>query len=159
VAHLGQHERLEGQPGRAKTTAPWTTPAVARESMAALPISAWLSIRNSSPKPGIGLSNMRLTTSKVESREVSPVPPLDTTTWAPLAIAPRIAASIAGGSSLTIVDPTSSWPAATSRSAISLPEVSSAAVFVSEIVNPKQRTRLGPRALCSAGGPWGFGPL
>src|SRR5205814_1924931 len=72
-----------GLPGRAKTIRPSrVTPATARESMAALPISWKESMRNSSPNPGSGRAMAALTASKVLSREVMPVPPVISTTWA-----------------------------------------------------------------------------
>ena len=53
------------------------------------------------------------------------------------------------GSSLTIVRPTTVWPAAVSRSAMARPLVSVASVRVSLTVTTKQRTDGGALALCS----------
>jgi len=87
VPQLGQDEAVAGEPhrrgapGKAKTIRPSrVTPATARESMAALPISWKESMRNSSPNPGSGRAMAALTASKVLSREVMPVPPVIRTT-------------------------------------------------------------------------------
>ena len=54
--------------------------ALARESIAAAPISWKDNILNSSPKPGMAFVIRELTTSKVPSRFEIPVPPDSTTT-------------------------------------------------------------------------------
>ena len=54
---------LTGEPGMVKTTVLPSTPPVARESIAAGPISSKLNRRNSSPYPGSVLSSMPVTVS------------------------------------------------------------------------------------------------
>ena len=70
-----------GEPGREKTTRPARTPAWARESIAAEPISWYERARNSSPKPGRRFSSKASIASKVWSRGVMPVPPVKITAW------------------------------------------------------------------------------
>src|SRR5439155_1400561 len=67
-----------GEPGSAKIGLRRATPAVARESMAALPTSFQESIRKSSPKPGSSFSRIGVSASTVTSRRVTPVPPVST---------------------------------------------------------------------------------
>ena len=70
-----------GEPGSEKTSRPCTTPACARDIMAAAPTSWYESMRKSSPKPEMRLVSRDSTASKVESREVMPVPPVRMNTW------------------------------------------------------------------------------
>jgi len=61
------------------TTVDPMVPPVARDSMAAAPISEKLSERNSSPKPSSRFSSSPSITSNVESRGERPVPPVNRT--------------------------------------------------------------------------------
>src|SRR5690606_10859963 len=120
------------EPGSAATTRPRTTPASARESSAAAPISWYESIRNSSPKPGITRSSTGVSASGVTSRGAIPVPPVRNT--APTSS--RITASssacwIASMSSGTSARPTTGWPASVSSATSRSPPASSARVRVS----------------------------
>src|SRR5215831_7987315 len=120
--------------------------------MAAAPTSWYESTRKSSPKPGSRLSSIASTASKVESREVMPVPPVRITACTPgFAHASRTTRWTSAGSSRTMPLPTTRWPAPASSSRIRAPLVSVSGVLVSEMVRTQQPTELGAVALCSAG--------
>jgi hypothetical protein len=65
-----------GLPGRAATTTPRITPAVARDRMDRGPIWSQLRRRKASPKPSSVLSNSGSSVSIVVSRGAMPVPPV-----------------------------------------------------------------------------------
>ena len=82
-------------------------------------------MRNSSPKPSSRFSSSALIASYVLSRDVMPVPPVVMITWTSRSARWRsIVPRTSSGSSLTIVRPVTTWPAAVSRSAIVRPLVS-----------------------------------
>src|SRR5579871_966741 len=125
-----------GDPGRQKMKVAPATPAVARLWIVDVPISAWLTIRNSVAKPSMRFSNNGSSASGVTSRPVKPVPPVVMTTSMPVsAIHFRTTPRIASTSSVTISREASLWPAAVRRSTSVPPDLSSAAERVSEIVS------------------------
>ena len=87
-----------GEPGSRNTSAAPTTPASARDSIAAGPISWNDNMRNSSPKPGRRRSNSAPTASGVRSRGPIPVPPVTMTTSASPARRATASRSAAGSS-------------------------------------------------------------
>src|SRR6267142_536842 len=124
-----------GLPGMAKTIRPSrVTPARARESMAALPISWNESMRNSSPNPGSGRAMAALTASNVLSREVMPVPPVIRTTWAEASRARCSSCAMRAGSSGTMAEPAIACPSSASLDLRMRPPSSVTAVRVSEQV-------------------------
>ena len=138
-------------PGSRKIAQPPAMPAVARDNIAAAPISSKLSIRNSSPNPSIRFSKSAVSASYVESRFARPVPPVVMIARAdPACIASLTTRRTSAGSSFTTLRPTTLWPPATSRSAIARPLVSVSRVRVSLIVSTKQGTDTGDRARCWA---------
>src|SRR5687768_10991777 len=127
-------------------------PIWARDSMAAAPISWKDSMRKSSPKPGSRLSSIASTASNVESRDVMPVPPVMMMTCTDASdAASRMIRCTSVGSSRTMLEPTTWWPAAVRRSRINAPLVSVSGVFVSEIVKTQHPSAFGAVALCSSG--------
>src|SRR6201986_1441337 len=112
------------------------TPAGARLCTVEAPILAWLSMWKAMEKPSMRFSNNGSTASGVTSRPVKPVPPVVMTASTPSsAIHFRITARIASTSSGTTSRAASWWPAAVSRSASVVPDLSSASERVSEIVS------------------------
>jgi len=84
--------------------------------------------------------------------EVIPVPPVRITTCTRgSAHASRTTRATSVGSSRTIVEPTTTCPAAPSSSRITVPPVSFCGVRVSDTVRTKQPTDVGALALCSSG--------
>src|SRR5882762_3330078 len=147
-----------GLPGMAKTIRPSrVTPARARESMAALPISWNESMRNSSPNPGSGRAMAALTASNVLSREVMPVPPVIRTTWAEASRARCSSCAMRAGSSGTMAEPAIACPWSASLDLRMRPPSSVTAVRVSEQVITYTRAYAGARALCCPGtSGWGW---
>src|ERR1700730_2412478 len=147
-----------GLPGMAKTIRPSrVTPATARESMAALPISWNESVRNSSPNPGSGRAMAALTASNVLSREVMPVPPVIRTTWAWDSRARCSSCPMRAGSAGTMAEPAIACPWSASLDLRMRPPSSVTAVRVSEQVITYTRACPGARALCCAGtSGWGW---
>src|SRR5712691_11471062 len=81
-----------------------------------------------------------------------PVPPVRMTTCTRAsAQASCTMRATSAGSSRTIVEPTTPWPAPARSSRISAPLVSVSGVLVSETVSTKQPTAFGAVALCSRG--------
>src|SRR5688572_11030738 len=81
-----------------------------------------------------------------------PVPPVRITACtAALPQASRTIRATSAGSSRTMAEAATRWPAPVSRSRMSAPLVSVASVFVSETVRTKQLTEAGALALCSRG--------
>lgn len=64
------------EPGRQKMSVRLAIPATARDWMVDMPISCKDTARNTSPKPGMVLSNRISTASGVMSRSNMPVPPV-----------------------------------------------------------------------------------
>src|SRR6516165_4180075 len=125
-----------GEPGRQKMKVAPATPAVARLCTVEAPILAWLSIWKAMEKPSMRFSNKGSTASGVTTRPVKPVPPgVMTTSTLASAIHFLTTARIASMSSVTISRTASLWPAAVRRSASVAPDLSSARMRVSEIVN------------------------
>ena len=134
----------------AKTSNPSrVTPAAARESIAALPISWNESCRNNSPNPGKGRAIAPEIASKVLSRFEIPVPPVINTACAPAARARCNSSRIRAGSSGTIAAPLKTWPRSASIDLINRPPSSVASVRESEQVITYTRANAGARCLCS----------
>ncbi len=129
------------EPGMTRTTSLPTRPPTARLSMHAGPISAKLSIRNNSPKPGRALVRSPDTVSNVWSRGLIPVPPVTRT--ASTVSSPAWASSQAAirpGSSGTIDRSTIACPASPARPTIKAPDVSVSRLRVSEMVSTAIRS-------------------
>ena len=137
-------------PGTDTSTRPRATPATARDSIAAAPISWNDSIRNSSPKPSSRLSSSPTTASYVVSRGASPVPPFTITAWiAGSASRASIQARISAGSSGRMADVITRWPPASSSARARAPLVSVSGVRVSLTVSTAHPTDVRPFARCS----------
>ena len=141
VPELGQqqtlHREADGRLGSGKRDDDLTggEPADARLIIAAGPICSKLSMRKSSPKPYSRFSSSPSTASKVQSRDVMPVPPVVMTTCTSADASWRsIVLRTSAGSSVTITRPITLCPAAVSSSAIARPPVSVSSVRVSLMV-------------------------
>jgi hypothetical protein len=88
------------------------SPANARDCIVAVPISAKLTARKVSPKPGMSLSSSGSTASGVVSRPVKPVPPvISTPCTRSSAIQFATRARMRYLLSLTMLRSCSAWPA------------------------------------------------
>src|SRR6185436_5472183 len=128
-----------GDPGSKKTSARPTTPASARDSIAAGPISWNDSIRNSSPKPGKRRSNSAPTASGVRSRGPMPVPPVTMTASASPASRATASRRAAGSSASSVSDATVN-PASSIRRRKTRPPSFVSAVRLSDAVSSATRT-------------------